>query len=160
MKTLEGPSRILRDDEIVTTDNFCGSTFNEDNGLRSQATPVSNEACIGQTARECRIKFKGYEFYASGREPVFDFKFNFVGNLEKIFEVEITAVEALIYCLGFISDTPEDGEYTSQRAYDKNGNPHWVAWKVNKKDQAIPLLCSENPDGSFIKALEPYRFSK
>ena len=68
----------------------------------------------------------------------------------------MTAVEAIIYCLGFINETPEDGEYHSQICYDKNGQPHWISWSVKLGDDASPWLCSESSEGKFTKSLEPY----
>ncbi len=73
----------------------------------------------------------------------------------------MNVIDAMIYCLGFISETPEDGEYRSQTVYDKNGDPHWFAWDIDYGKDARPLLCSESSRGSpFVASLEPYRLFK
>jgi len=64
----------------------------------------------------------------------------------------MTATEAMIYCLGFVSDVPEDGEYRSQTVYDCNGEPHWFAWETDR-----PRMCSESPT-PFSNSLSPYRY--
>jgi len=66
----------------------------------------------------------------------------------------MTAVEAMIYCLGFVNDVPEDGEFLSQTAYDCNGEPHWFSWN---KDN--PRMCSESMT-PFSNLLAPYRYSR
>lgn len=71
----------------------------------------------------------------------------------------MTAIEAMIYCLGFIHDGPEDGEYWSQIAYDKNGYAHWFSWSVSHLRSAVPNVCSE-VSIPFAAVLEPYRVSK
>ncbi len=67
----------------------------------------------------------------------------------------MNSIEAMIYCLGYISDKPEDGSYKSQTCYDKDKSPHWFEWSVTQKDFAIPIPCSESPD-PFCKIREPY----
>lgn len=67
---------------------------------------------------------------------------------------QMTAIEAIIYCLGFVSDVEEDGAFHSQTAYDCNGEPHWFAWKNDE-----PTMCSESPH-PFSKKLEPYRLTR
>lgn len=66
----------------------------------------------------------------------------------------MTAIEAIIYCLGFINDIEEDGELHSQTVYDCNGEAHWFAWK---KDE--PKMCSESPY-PFSNKLSPYRHTR
>ena len=66
----------------------------------------------------------------------------------------MTAIEAMIYCLGFVSDHEEDGEYHSQTVFDCDGNKHWFSWKNN-----IPRMCSEYSD-PFSEKLTPYRLSE
>lgn len=68
----------------------------------------------------------------------------------------MTAIEAIIYCLGFVNDVAEDGEYHSQTAYDVNGDPHWIAWQANCPGAKIPKFCSESAF-PFSEILEPYR---
>jgi hypothetical protein len=65
------------------------------------------------------------------------------------------AIEAMIYCLGYVGDKPEDGEYASQKAFDKNGEAHWFAWRANNNKAAYPRPCSGSP-APFAKYLEPY----
>jgi hypothetical protein len=62
----------------------------------------------------------------------------------------VTAIEAMIYCLGFVNDVPEDGEFRSQTAYDCNGEPHWFSWTGD-----IPKMCSESPT-PFANDLVPF----
>ena len=70
----------------------------------------------------------------------------------------MTAIEAMIYCLGFIEDTPgEDGECHSQTVYDKDGEPHWFSFD---EEQDHPELCSGSCEAPFAKCLEPYSVSK
>lgn len=66
------------------------------------------------------------------------------------------AIEAMIYCIHFVDENPTDGEFHSQTAFDKFGDPHWVAWSVKDGEDAIPRLCSGSPT-PFAKSLEPYR---
>lgn len=68
----------------------------------------------------------------------------------------MTAIEAMIYCLGFVSDIPEDGEFQSQVAYDRYGYEHWFAWRVSQGKRAKPLLCSSSDVNPFAEMLEPY----
>jgi hypothetical protein len=65
----------------------------------------------------------------------------------------MTAIEAIIYCLGYHDTTPEDGEIKSQVVYDRNGEQHWIAW-MHWKD-GIPRFCSEY-DRPFSREFEPY----
>lgn len=69
----------------------------------------------------------------------------------------MTAIEALIYCLGFINETPEDEEYQSQFVHDRYGDKHWIAWDAKDFNRASPTFCSESPEGCFTRHLEPYR---
>jgi hypothetical protein len=72
-------------------------------------------------------------------------------------DASMTAVEALIYCLGFVGyDSPTDGEYHSLTVHDRHGQPHWVAWRVTDGADAVPHLCSESPT-PFARSLQPYR---
>ena len=72
----------------------------------------------------------------------------------------MTAIEALIYCLGYVDETTvEDGEYRSQTVYDRNGEAHWVAWVAAYGEDAEPRLCSGSPS-QFTKRLEPYRLER
>ena len=71
----------------------------------------------------------------------------------------MTAIEAMIYCLGFVSEEAEDGEYQSAIVYDKNGLPHWFAWRQAHSDEAIPFARSEAVR-PFTAKLEPYRMGK
>jgi len=78
----------------------------------------------------------------------------------------MNAIEAIIYCLGFVEDTPSDREYKSQTVYDKHGSPHWIAWPQLEKEPyfsaeiaSTPRFCSEVAC-PFVKYLEPYRTSK
>lgn len=66
----------------------------------------------------------------------------------------MTAIEAIIYCLGFVNEVEEDGEFRSQTVYDCNGEPHWFAWKNSE-----PRMCSESPY-PFSNKLIPYRLSR
>lgn len=67
----------------------------------------------------------------------------------------MTAADAIIYCLGFRSDTPEDGEYHSRAVLDRVGSPHWVAWK-----DGVPRFCTSGPFPAFSESLAPYRPTK
>jgi hypothetical protein len=62
----------------------------------------------------------------------------------------MTAIEAIIYCLGYHDTTPEDGEIKSQVVYDRYGEFHWIAWK-----DYVPKFCSEC-DLPFSREFEPY----
>ena len=79
------------------------------------------------------------------------------GDLLRAILVEgaMTAIEAMIYCLGFVDEKARDGEYRSQTVYDAKGDPHWVIWLARHGQWATPKLCSEGPH-PFAKALEPY----
>jgi hypothetical protein len=77
---MEGPFRILDDDEIVTASHFCGNK----NEPLSEAKLVTNELCLGKPAIECRTKFRDYEFYANEPERLFGRKFDFIGSLDKL----------------------------------------------------------------------------
>jgi hypothetical protein len=66
----------------------------------------------------------------------------------------MTAIEAMVYCLGFVSDVSEDGEFRSQTVYDCNGDPHWFAWAGDE-----PTMCSESLT-PFSEKLVPYRLSR
>jgi len=65
----------------------------------------------------------------------------------------IDNVEAMKYCLGYVADYPEDGEFRTRRAFDKFGQPHWIAW--DDKEDSCPRFCSESPY-PFTPGLEPY----
>ena len=67
----------------------------------------------------------------------------------------MTAVEAIIYCLGFINETPEDSYYHSQFCLDKNGIKHWIEFATDDDDSS-PKLCTESCLESFSKCAEPY----
>lgn len=69
----------------------------------------------------------------------------------------MTAIEAMIHCLGFVSNYPVDGEFQSQCVYDKYGYPHWIAWRVAQGKRAKPLLQSSSDVNPFAEMLEPYR---
>jgi hypothetical protein len=69
----------------------------------------------------------------------------------------MNSIEAMVYCLGFVDQTPEDGEFLSQRVYDCNGDPHWFAFSAPDKSKV--RLCSESPT-PFASSLLPYRFSR
>lgn len=71
----------------------------------------------------------------------------------------MNAIEAIIYCLGYVHDEPEDGEYQSQTVYDKDGESHWVAWEASKGKFAVPRFCSGSPT-PFTEELSPYRTHK
>jgi len=60
----------------------------------------------------------------------------------------MTAAEAVIYCLGHI-----DGCF-SEHVIDKNGGWHWIVWA--KADLASPKLKSDSPY-PFCPRFEPYR---
>ena len=60
-------------------------------------------------------------------------------------------IEAMIYCLGVVSDVSEEGEYRSRSVYDRNGEPHWFAWTA----WVGTVMCSESPT-PFAKSLAPY----
>lgn len=57
----------------------------------------------------------------------------------------MTAIEAMIYCLGDIPPDIEDGERRSRIVYDSNGDPHWFAWRMAHGGRASPRPCSESP---------------
>ena len=65
-------------------------------------------------------------------------------------------IEALIYAIGVVNHEVEDYELRSQTVYDRNGDPHWIAWNVALGDHAPPRPCSES-GWPFAQALEPYR---
>lgn len=67
----------------------------------------------------------------------------------------MNAIEAIVYCLGYVHAEPEDGEYRSQTAYDSLGDPHWIAWEVSKGKLACPRFCSGSPT-PFTEDLGPY----
>lgn len=69
----------------------------------------------------------------------------------------MTAIEAMIYCLGEVGTTPEDGEICTRRVYDRCGYPHWIAWRMSHGKRAKPLLCSGSDINPFAEMLEPYR---
>lgn len=69
------------------------------------------------------------------------------------------AVEAIIYCLGYVHQVPEDGYFLSQRVFDKDMFPHWIAWGAKDPNDLFPSFCSET-DKPFAKSLEPYTTSK
>jgi hypothetical protein len=71
---MEGPHRILTDNEIVTVHHYCCHRCQP----MSDAQLVNNEVCIGKTAGECRARFKDYQFYTNEPEPIFCEKFNFL----------------------------------------------------------------------------------
>lgn len=68
----------------------------------------------------------------------------------------MNAIIAIIYCLGFINDVAEDGEYHSQTAYDVYGDSHWISWQVSHGKDASPKFCSSSPS-PFSENLAPYR---
>jgi len=68
----------------------------------------------------------------------------------------MNAIEAIIYCLGFINDVAEDGEYHSQRAYDAYGHAHWISWQASRGKKASPRFCSSGPS-PFAENFGPYR---
>jgi len=74
------------------------------------------------------------------------------GNVHKGYVM--TAIEAICYCIGFVDDVEEDGEFRSSTAFDCNGDPHWFAWKNDE-----PRMCSESPF-PFSNKLAPYRLSR
>ena len=67
----------------------------------------------------------------------------------------MTAIEAIIYCIGFVESSVVDGEYHSQVVYDKNGMPHWIAWDAKLLWDASPKFCSES-SMPFAASLEPF----
>ncbi len=67
----------------------------------------------------------------------------------------MNSIEAMIYCLGFINEEIEDGEYRSQTVYDRDNNPHWIAWEVSMREYAVPQLQSEH-GFPFCKIQEPF----
>lgn len=71
----------------------------------------------------------------------------------------MNAIEAMIYCLGFVNDTPEDGYIKSQTVYDRDGEAHWFAWHIVDLRRATPEPCSETPT-PFARNLAPYRMSR
>lgn len=71
----------------------------------------------------------------------------------------MTAIEAMIHCLEFVSRYPVDGEFRTQCVYDRHGHPHWIAWREAHGKAASPRMQSED-DTPFAECLEPYRFSK
>lgn len=68
----------------------------------------------------------------------------------------MTATEAMTYCLGFVDESPTDGEYQSRTVYDVYGAPHWIAWRAAHGKDASPMLHSGSPT-PFAENLEPYR---
>lgn len=66
----------------------------------------------------------------------------------------MTAIEALIWCLQHIRDEVIDGDISTQCVFDRNNNPHWVAWQ-NTGDEVSPRLCSDCW-WPFAKSQEPY----
>ena len=73
----------------------------------------------------------------------------------------MTAIEAMVYCLGYVNDEPEDGDYQSQKVYDRNGDAHWFGWPVNPGDRAMPTLCSGSLHwNAFARCAEPYTISR
>jgi hypothetical protein len=68
----------------------------------------------------------------------------------------MNAIEAIIYCLGFVNETPEDYEFHSQTAYDKYGHRHWISWQASHGKKASPRFCSSGPT-PFAECLGPYR---
>ena len=68
----------------------------------------------------------------------------------------MTAIEAMIYCLGYVSDKAEDKHYNSRVVYDCHGQAHWIAWSDRHEHEAIPRLYSESCS-PFTKSVEPYR---
>jgi hypothetical protein len=71
----------------------------------------------------------------------------------------MTAIEAMIYCLGFVSDVAVDGYFESCPVFDRYGEPHWIAWREDKGESATPELCGET-HWPFSRRLEPYRLAK
>ena len=71
----------------------------------------------------------------------------------------MNAQEALVYCLGYVSDLPIDREYYSNTVWDRNNDQHWIAWRIEPAlvDRAgrIPRLCSGS-DLPFCTGYEPY----
>ena len=70
---------------------------------------------------------------------------------------QMTVIEAMIYCLGYIDKTPEDGFYKSQVCYDRNGNHHWIQFRVEPGSRALgePFFASDRSD-CWTASLEPY----
>lgn len=72
----------------------------------------------------------------------------------------MTAIEAIRWCLGEISDVPEEGEKRSRTVYDRNGKPHWIAWDYANCGRKY--LAAVSPDfesetsSPFSLSLEPY----
>lgn len=72
----------------------------------------------------------------------------------------MTAIEAMIYCLGDVSKTPTDGEYQSRVVYDHIGYEHWISWRMSHGKRAKPLLRSGSDINPFAEMLEPYSAHK
>lgn len=68
----------------------------------------------------------------------------------------MNAIEAIIYCLGFVNEVAEDGEYHSQTAYDKYGHGHWISWQASHGKKALPRFCSSGPS-PFAENFGPYK---
>lgn len=71
----------------------------------------------------------------------------------------MTAIEAIIYCLGYVGDIPDDGYFISQVVYDKHGDSHWISWECVEGAMASPRFCSSSC-WEFSKSLEPYRMTR
>lgn len=67
----------------------------------------------------------------------------------------MTATEALIWCLQHVRDEVIDGDIETWCVFDKDDNPHWVAWKYQGED-VYPRLCCESWNHPFAEAEEPY----
>ena len=67
----------------------------------------------------------------------------------------MSAIEAIIYCLGYVSPVAVDGEFVSQSVFDCLKNPHWISWRVAHSNAATPKFCSESSQ-PFAVSGEPY----
>ena len=69
----------------------------------------------------------------------------------------MTAVEAMIYCLGDAEwGHDNEGNILSRRVLDANKDLHWFYWDVEfDGEDALPELQSECGE-AFAKHLEPY----
>ena len=67
----------------------------------------------------------------------------------------MTATEALIWCLQNVRDEVIDGDIETWCVFDRNNNPHWVAWDDGQVNETSPRLCSESWR-PFAKSQEPY----
>ena len=70
--------------------------------------------------------------------------------------VNMNAIEAMIHCLQNIKPVAEDGEISTVRVWDRDGEPHWIAWEEFDGDGATPK-CKSQSSMPFSKWGEPYR---